>query len=72
MKIYYFNDRDTPAQVHLNFLAGHSHQLNPQRGAFFEFDAPDGAVPYVKVWENNQVYVSFMSDPEMADEPGAA
>ena len=64
MKIYYVNDESVPVTIRLIGPAPECVNtyttLRPQEGRMFEFDAPEGAVPYVKRWNNNIVLLSYI------------
>lgn len=67
MKIYYVNDESIPVTIRLIGPAPEVINtfttLAPQESRMFEFDAPEGAVPYVKRWSNNIVLLSYITVP---------
>ena len=66
MKIYYMNDENTTVQVRVIDDKGENthHSLGPHSGQEFEFNAPEGAIPYVKRWSNRTVMLSYMLIPQ--------
>lgn len=64
MKIYYLNDRKSNAVVYCGTdMAGTPTILKSAEGKDFELDMPDGAQVFIKVWETNVVYISWMGLP---------
>lgn len=63
MKIFFLNDRKDPVSVQVvGQLRAHPHNpngaptieylvLQPLESRVFDVDAPDGAIPYVKLWQ---------------------
>ncbi len=65
MKIFYFNDDKVDVTVRVIDVKGNNTltTLSPLKAQTFEFDAPEGAVPYVKRWSNNIVLLSYITVP---------
>ena len=67
MKIYYLNDESAPITVRLIGASPECKntyvQLQPQEGRTFEFAAPEGAIPFVKQWDNHIVLLSYIPSP---------
>jgi hypothetical protein len=72
MKIYYLNDEHKTVTIQVNHQLQPSptnpygepkieyFRLEPQQSKMFEIDAPEGAIPYVKRWENRIVLLSYL------------
>jgi hypothetical protein len=72
MKLYYLNDEHKPVTVQVNGQIKPSptnpfgepqveyFTLQPQEGRTFDIDAPEGATPYVKRWENRVVLLTYI------------
>ena len=43
--------------------------LRSGEGRFFELDAPEGGLPFVKVWETNQVLISWVDGSFETEDP---
>jgi len=67
MKVFYLNDSQCKQQVFTVDLNSRPVLLIPADGKLFEFDAPEGSVPFVKVW-NTRVLISFVGIVEEVDE----
>jgi hypothetical protein len=78
MKIYYFNDEKQPVTIQVNGQLRppsinkygdpqiEYFTLKPLEARVFEVDAPEGAIPYVKRWENRFVLLSYLqADSEL-------
>lgn len=64
MKVYYVNDQQAPVTVRVVDVKDNTlTTLSPLKAQTFEFDAPEGAVPYVKRWSNNTVLLSYITVP---------
>lgn len=80
MKIYYMNDRNMVIIVQVNGQVRPSptnpygeplienFKLKPQEGRLFEVDAPEGSIPWVKVWETGTVLLSYVNPEELPSE----
>ncbi len=80
MQIYYLNDRKIPITVQTNGQLKRTpqnpyglpqidyFQLKPQEGRLFEVDAPEGSIPWVKVWETGTVLLSYVNPEELPSE----
>lgn len=62
MKLYYFNDTKKRVRVCIGTLVYTSKILEPAEGAMFDIDAPDGGIPFVKVWENHTVLLAVVPE----------
>lgn len=70
MKIYYMNDESVTLTVQINSMPDpdptvwkhvNYEKLAPQEGRLFEFEAPEGSIPYVKRWNNHIVLLTYIS-----------
>lgn len=63
MKIYYFNDETESVTIRIVHREGRNEvfHLPRQTGDVFEVYAPEGAVLYVKRWENRVVMLSYVA-----------
>ena len=80
MKIFFLNDRRKTVTVQINGQLKRTpqnpygmpqidyHQLAPQEGKTFDVDAPEGAIPYVKVWETGTALLSYVLPQELPSE----
>lgn len=76
MKVYYFNDEYKDINIQVQFqtklpdgslLYGSKYVTVPARNAkIIEFDAPQGAIPYIKRWETRQCLIGYL-DKETAE-----
>lgn len=72
MEIYYLNDDNRPVSVQVNGQLKPSptnpygeptieyFTLQPAEGDIFYVDAPEGSIPYVKVWSTGRVLLSYI------------
>jgi len=73
MKVYYFNDESVPVTIQtISIPELNSNNpyplpdvkyevLNPAQGKVFEFEAPDGTIPFIKRWNrHNMVLISYI------------
>lgn len=71
MKIYYLNDETAPVTIRLigpaPEVANTFVTLAPQEGREFEVDAPEGAIPFVKRWDNRTILLSYIQRHSAAD-----
>lgn len=77
MKIYYLNDEHKPVTIQVNGQLKPSPTnpygepnieyfiLQSQEGRLFDIDAPEGAIPWVKRWENRVVLLSYSLPEEL-------
>lgn len=65
MKIFYMNDETKPILVRIQ--GKDPVTLQPQQSRTFQFDAPEGAVPFVKRWDNHIVLLSYTTDPKVVN-----
>ena len=75
-KVFYFNDREKSAGVRVLRSDDEGYEvravLSPGEGRYFEVEAPDGMVPFIKVWETNQVLISWIDPCCTFDSPPEA
>lgn len=58
-RITYFNDRTVPARVFCGpDLHGDMKVLQPAEYGIFDLALPESDVIFIKVWENNVVFIS--------------
>jgi hypothetical protein len=68
MKIVYLNDETSSVCVRvIGQTINTTETVNPQQIRVFELDAPEGAVPYVKRWDNHIVLLSYMRMESLGD-----
>lgn len=72
--IVIFNDRKIPMGIRVqdanfdsfNFTGERYVSLKPATMSTIEIDIPEGCVPYLKVWENNTAFLSYI-DPKQLE-----
>ncbi len=64
MKLFYLNDTLNDQQIYLKDKFTLDYIIKPSEGRLFEFDAPEGTIPFFKIWSNNDVLISYMRIPD--------
>jgi len=70
MKVYYFNDEKHDIHIQVQsetrlpdgslLYSSKYVVVSANNGKFIEFDAPEGAIPYIKRWETRQCLIGFL------------